>query len=136
MEAFLSADASLFSLFAAALLAATLVPVSSEVVLFAVLKLHPELLWPAIFVATAGNTLGGMSTYLIGRFLGWKKPLAQLDRVRRWGPPALLLAWLPLVGDALCLAAGWLKVHWLAALAYQAAGRFARYWVVSLAVPA
>jgi membrane protein YqaA with SNARE-associated domain len=42
-----------------------------------------------------------------------------------------VLAWLPLVGDALCLAAGWLRVHWVAALAFMAAGRLLRYLLVA-----
>ncbi|MCX7152453.1 MAG: DedA family protein [Proteobacteria bacterium] len=124
-------EASLWSLFAASFIASTLVPLSSEAVLFAVLKVHPELLLPAIAVATLGNTLGGMSSYLIGRFIAQKKPLTQLERMRRWGAPAMLLAWLPVVGDALCVAAGWLKLNWLGVTAFQAAGRLARYWVVA-----
>ncbi len=126
-----TAEAGLWSLFAASFIAATLVPLSSEAVLFGVLKLHPELLVPAIAVATLGNTLGGMSSYLIGRFIAQQKPLTQLARLRRWGAPALLLAWLPVVGDALCVAAGWLKLNWPAVLVFQAAGRLARYWVVA-----
>ena len=131
MEALFSPEASLASLLAATFLAATLIPMSSEAALFAVLKLHPYLFWPALGVATLGNTLGGLTSYLIGRFIGAKKPLAQVERLRRWGAPALLLAWLPLVGDALCVAAGWLKLNWMQAMLYQAAGRFARYWVVA-----
>jgi membrane protein YqaA with SNARE-associated domain len=127
----LTAEASLGSLAVAAFLAATFVPLSSEVVLVAVLKLHPDLQSPALAVATVCNTLGGMTTYLIGRFLATRKPLRQIEQVRRWGPAALLLAWTPFVGDALCLAAGWLKLNWIAAAAFQAAGRFARYWVVA-----
>ena len=124
-------EAGLWSMFAASFIAATLVPLSSEAVLFALLKLHPDLLVPAIAVATLGNTLGGMSSYLIGRFIAQKKPLNQLARMRRWGAPALMLAWLPVVGDALCVAAGWLKLNWLAVLLFQAAGRLARYWAVA-----
>ena len=82
-------------------------------------------------MATLGNTLGGMSSYLIGRFIAQKKPLNQLARMRRWGAPAMMLAWLPVVGDALCVAAGWLKLNWLAVLLFQAAGRLARYWAVA-----
>jgi membrane protein YqaA with SNARE-associated domain len=100
-------------------------------VLYAVLRLHPELHWAALRVATLGNTLGGMSSYLIGRFLATKKPLRGFDAVQRWGPAALVFAWAPVVGDALCVAAGWLKVNWVAAALVQAAGRFARYWVVA-----
>ena len=124
-------EAGLWSMFAASFIAATLVPLSSEAVLFALLKLHPDLLVPAIAVATLGNTLGGMSSYLIGRFIAQKKPLDQLSRMRRWGAPAMMLAWLPVVGDALCVAAGWLKLNWLAVLLFQAAGRLARYWAVA-----
>jgi membrane protein YqaA with SNARE-associated domain len=93
--------------------------------------MHGDLLWPALAVATLGNTLGGMSSYLIGRFIGSKKPLTQLERVRRYGAPALLFAWLPIVGDALCVASGWLKLNWIAVATFQAAGRFARYLAVS-----
>ena len=127
----LTAEASLGSLAVAAFLAATFVPLSSEVVLVAVLKLHPDLHWTAIGLATLCNTLGGMTTYLVGRFLATKKPLKELGTVRKWGPAALVLAWAPFVGDALCVAAGWLKINWIAAAAFQAAGRFARYWVVA-----
>ena len=121
----------MLSLFAAAFLASTLIPMSSEAALFAVLKLHTDLYWPALLAATVGNTLGGMSTYLIGRYIGAKRPLAQLERVRRYGAPALALAWLPLVGDGLCIAAGWLQLSWIKVVAWQALGRFARYLLVA-----
>jgi len=122
---------SLASLLAASFLASTLIPLSSEAALFAVLKLHPDLAWPAIALATLGNTAGGLTTYLIGRWFGSKKPLAQLERVRRYGSPLLTLAWLPFVGDGLCLAAGWIRLDWLAVALWSAAGRCARYWVVA-----
>jgi len=127
----IGAWASLASLFGASFLASTLVPISSEAVLFAVLRLHTDLLWPAIVVATLGNTLGGLTTYLIGRYIGSKKPLTQLERVRRHGSPLLALAWLPFVGDALCFAAGWARLDWVAVALWSAAGRFARYWLVA-----
>jgi len=124
-------EASLWSLAVAAFLAATVLPMSSEVALFAVLKLHPHLFWPAIAVATVANTLGGMTSYLIGRLLATRKPLKHVEQVEKWGPAALLLAWAPLVGDALCVAAGWLKLNWRASVAFQAAGRLARYLLVA-----
>ena len=122
---------SLASLLGASFLASTLIPISSEAALFAVLKLHADLAWPAIGVATLGNTAGGLTTYLIGRYFGAKKPLTQLDRVKRYGSPLLALAWLPLVGDGLCLAAGWVRLNWVAVALWSAAGRFARYWLVA-----
>ena len=127
----IDADTSLWSLAAASFVASTIVPMSSEAVLFGVLRLHPQLFWPAIAVATLGNTLGGLTTYAIGRFIAQKKPLTQLERLRRHGAPALAMAWLPVVGDALCLGAGWLKINWMAVAAWSAAGRLARYWVVA-----
>lgn len=124
-------EASLWSLAVAAFLAATVLPLSSEVALFGVLKLHPQLFWPAIAVATVANTLGGMTSYLIGRFLATRKPLKHVEQMEQWGPAALLLAWAPLVGDALCVAAGWLKLNWMASAAFQAAGRLLRYLLVA-----
>lgn len=131
MENLFSPQASLASLLLAAFLASTLVPLSSEAALFAVLKLHQDLYWPALGLATLGNTLGGMSSWLIGRFIAAKKPPPHLERVQRAGPPILFFAWLPFVGDALCVAAGWLKLDWIAVAAYQAAGRFARYLLIA-----
>jgi len=127
-------EASLWSLAVAAFLAATVLPMSSEVALFGVLKLHPHLFWPAIAVATVANTLGGMTSYLIGRFLAARKPLKHVEQVEKWGPAALLLAWAPLVGDALCAAAGWLRLHWLPCMLWMALGKGARYAVLVFAV--
>lgn len=122
---------SLSALFLSSFLAATLLPGGSEAVLFGVLKMQPELFWPALGVATLGNTLGGMSSYVLGRFLPQGKPGRGLDWVRRYGVAVLLLSWAPLVGDALCVAAGWLRLNpWSAAL-FIAVGKFARYWVVA-----
>jgi membrane protein YqaA with SNARE-associated domain len=125
--------AELLGLFAASFAAATLVPLPSEAVLFAYLQLHPGNAVLAVLVATLGNTAGGMTSYLIGRLI----PQKTLDRkmigwLRRYGAPVTVLAWLPLVGDALCVAAGWLRMNWAAALAFMAAGRLARYAVVAL----
>ena len=52
---------------------------------------------------------------------------------RRYGSPVLLLAWAPVIGDALCVAAGWLRLHWLPVTLFMAVGKFARYWVVAQA---
>jgi len=126
-----SEDASLWALFGSSFLAATLLPGGSEAVLFGVLKLHPGQYWAALGVATLGNTLGGMSSYLIGRLIPQKKGLPGLAAVQRYGSPALLLSWVPIVGDPLCVAAGWLRLNpWLATL-FIALGKFARYLAVA-----
>ena len=131
METLFSPGGSLAALFAAAFVAATVAPFSSEAALFAVLKLHPDLFWIAVFIATAGNTAGGMVTYVMGRWFAQKNPLTQLDRARRWGAPATALGWLPVAGEALCMAAGWLKLNAWTVLCWQAVGRFARYLVIA-----
>ena len=120
----------LLGLFAASFAAATLVPLPSEAALFAYLQAHPQNLSLAVAVATLGNTAGGMTSYLIGRFIP-PKEMKHLGPVRRYGVVILLLAWLPLVGDALCVAAGWLRMRWPLALAFMAAGRLARYLAVA-----
>jgi membrane protein YqaA with SNARE-associated domain len=95
------------------------VPGGSEAVLFAVIRLHPEQTLPALLLATLGNTLGGMVTYYMGRLLPRHLAPEKLCEAvspggtalaRRRGPPILLLAWAPIVGDALCAAAGWLRL--------------------------
>jgi membrane protein YqaA with SNARE-associated domain len=129
-----SSDLSLWGLFLSSLLGATLLPGGSELVLAGVLKLHPELLWPALLVGTLGNTLGGMISFGMGRLLPMTQQLKHVDRVRRHGTPALLFAWLPFVGDALCIAAGWLRLNpWRAAL-FMLTGKFARYALVGFSL--
>ena len=131
MQSFFTADASLWSLFFGSLLAATLVPVSSEVMLFAVLRLHPDLLWGALLVATLGNTAGGMVSYGMGRFIPHRAQSRHEAWLRRYGEGMLLLAWLPLVGDALCVGAGWLRMNAWHCAWWMATGKLARYALVA-----
>src|SRR5688500_20032817 len=103
-------QSSLLALFTSSFLAGTLLPGGSEVVLVSVLLAYPELHWQALTLATVGNTLGGMSSYLIGRLLPDEKAMLKklgsstrgLEWVRQHGTPILLLSWTPLIGDALC----------------------------------
>ena len=123
---------ALLALFGASFVAATLFPLPSEAALFAYLRAHPDQTVLAVSVATLGNTLGGMTTYLLGRLIPSRKMDHRALRVlHRWGAPATFFAWLPLIGDALAAAAGWLRVNWLAVLAFMAAGRLSRYIVVA-----
>lgn len=124
--------ASLTSLFISSFLGATLLPGGSEAVLFAVLKTYPESFWPALLLASLGNTLGGMVTFGMGWLLPQTQQLKHVDKVRRWGAPSLLLAWTPIIGDGLCLTAGWLRLNPFAALGFMAVGKFARYALVAI----
>lgn len=121
----------MIALFVASFLAATLLPGGSEVALFAYLRLHPTLVWPAILIATVGNTLGGLTSYAIGRALPERATARGIDWARRYGAPVLLLAWFPIIGDALCVAAGWLRLPLGRSAIFMAAGKLARYWVVA-----
>ena len=129
----------LSTVFVISLISATLLPMGSEPAVFGLIKLNPELFWPAIFVATIGNTLGGTITWWMGygaerayehyankpmegRALGW---------LRRLGARGCLLSWLPGVGDPLCAVAGWLRLPFWPCLGYMAIGKFLRYVVMT-----
>ena len=130
MDFAFTAEAGLAGLFLASFLSATLLPGGSEAVVFAVIRLHPEQTLPALLLATLGNTLGGMVTYYMGRLLPQHLAPEKSALAGRHGAPILLLAWAPIIGDALCAAAGWLRLPPLACAAWMAAGKAARYVVV------
>ncbi|MDE2599602.1 MAG: DedA family protein [Rhodocyclaceae bacterium] len=123
--------AALCGLFIASFLAATLLPGGSEAAFLAVLAAWPESLPMALLLATLGNTLGGMSSYALARLLP-ERTLAKLDQkhlhmAQRWGAPILFFAWLPLIGDLLCVAAGWLRLPLLPCVLWMALGKGLRY---------
>ncbi len=132
-------DSSLWSLFASAFVSATLFPGGSEVVLAALAYAHQHDPWTLLGVATLGNTLGGMSTWLLGWLLARRYPLDRprqarqqraVDYVKKWGSPLLLFSWLPVVGDPLCFAAGWLRMNAAMSALFIGAGKAARYAVI------
>lgn len=117
----------LAGLFASSFLSATLLPGNSEIVLVALLHHAPGLHWPAIAVATIGNTLGGFTSYLVGRVFPRPNPGRASAWLQRYGPAALLLSWVPVFGDGLCVAAGWLRQNPALVVVFMAAGKLARY---------
>lgn len=129
-----------WGLFLACFLAATVLPFSSEAVL-AAMAVGPwsgVLLWS---VATAGNWLGGMSTYGLGRLgdpravsrwirIDQRRAEAWHHRIRDWGPWAALACWVPVIGDPIALALGLGRARfWLTAL-LMLMGKAARYAVI------
>ena len=131
----------LSTVFVVSFISATLLPMGSEPVLLALLSFHPDLLWTALAVATVGNTLGGA----IGWWMGWgaerlmAKHLHQDHvtihmRALRWleriGPAACLGAWLPIIGDPLCVVAGYLRLPFWPCVFYMAIGKALRYGVL------
>ena len=141
MEPFLI-DHGLPALFVLSFLAATLLPLGSEWLLLT-LVLKGQSVTPLVLVATIGNVLGAIVTYSIGRwgaeFLQ-KKVLRLDDRqaeratqlYTRYGPVSLLFAWLPIVGDPLCLAAGLLNLSPLRFLLPVTIGKLGRYLFIAL----
>jgi membrane protein YqaA with SNARE-associated domain len=132
----------LSTVFVVALISATLLPMGSEPVVFGLVKLNPELFWPAVLVATLGNTLGGAIDWWMGygahsmldKYRG-SAANSQHARALRWleklGPKACLLSWLPGVGDPLCAVAGWLRFAFWPCLLYMAIGKFLRYLLMT-----
>lgn len=132
----MSSTLATLSLFGSSFLSATLLPGNSEIVLVALLTsstTSPTLL---VLAATLGNTLGGLSNVIIGRLLpvlksqrGTEMSLAWL---KRFGPAALLLSWLPVVGDLLCLLAGWLRMPWGLVTLFMCVGKALRYIILTM----
>jgi len=125
----------LSSVFVVAFVSATLLPLGSEPAVFGFVKLNPDQFWLTVAVATAGNTLGGMVDYWMG--LGAKQVMApgKESRYLKWfarlGPKALILSWLPIVGDPLCAVAGWLRLPFWQSVSWMALGKFIRYSVMT-----
>jgi membrane protein YqaA with SNARE-associated domain len=126
-------------LFISSFISSTLFPGGSEAVLAYLSSEQQHAKWLLLLVATTGNTLGGMTSWGIGWLIAKKYPTRQLlkpghedaiERIKKYGSPILLLSWLPVIGDPLCVAAGWLRVHWLLALVFIGVGKAARYGVI------
>lgn len=131
-------------LFAAAFVAATILPAQSEAAVSAMLLAGHGML-PVVAVASLGNTLGAVVNWWLGREAGrfagrrwFPLNVAQLDRAAgwygRWGRWSLLLSWLPVGGDALTVAAGLLREPLPSFAVLVAAAKTARYVAVAWAV--
>jgi len=129
-------------LFFSALISSTLFPGGSEVLLLYQLNEGGNIV-ALVLTATLGNVLGSLITYGMGR-LGnvavhkrWLRiSETQTERAEQWfekyGRPSLLLAWLPIVGDPLCLAAGLMRCQLITFLVLVSIGKLARYSVLAI----
>jgi len=130
----------LIVMFLGAFLAATLLPGGSEVLLVALLNKAPQAWLALVAVASIGNTLGAMTSFYLGRLgrfakspeaLSEGKHAKALTLIERYGVWSLLLSWAPIIGDILCLLAGWLKLPMLPALSMIFIGKTVRYLMVA-----
>jgi membrane protein YqaA with SNARE-associated domain len=133
----------LATVFVISLLSATLLPLGSEFAVIGLVKLDTALFWPAVVVATLGNTAGGAISWWMGygaerayEHVTHRKPheARALQWLERFGPRACLLSWLPAVGDPLCAVAGWLGLPFWPCVGYMAIGKFLRYVTMTAAL--
>ena len=124
-------------LFIASFLAATVVPFSSEVV-FSALVFSGLDAWKCVFVATAGNWLGGLSCYFLGKlgkidwiekYLHIKKEKIDnwLTKIHRHGDWFAFFSFLPGIGDAIAVASGFFRCNFWIVSVSMLLGKFIRY---------
>ena len=132
----------LWIMFTSAFLSSTVLPGNSEIIF---LIIATPLLWTGssyfstdiqslLWVAVIGNSLGSLTTYLLGR---WLPPMQKiqhhrklawvLEKIQRYGSVMLFFSWLPIVGDLFCAVAGWLRLNWVACLVFITLGKIVRY---------
>lgn len=128
-------------LFISAFVSSTLAPGGSEAVLAYLIVDGQYNSFYLVSLATLGNTLGALTTYYLGyiassKLQAKKSKKKHFDKahelIQRYGSVALIFSWLPLIGDVLCLAAGWVKLNFLKSLCFITLGKFARYYLISL----
>ncbi|MEI6858819.1 MAG: YqaA family protein [Shewanella sp.] len=130
----------LWLMFSAAFLAATLLPGGSEVLLVALLNDDSANWLALVILASVGNTLGSITSYYLGtlsRFACSPENMAKgkykraIGLIEKYGYWALLLAWTPIMGDLLCLLAGWMKLPLLRSSLMMLIGKSVRYCLVA-----
>jgi membrane protein YqaA with SNARE-associated domain len=133
--------AAYLSMFSSALVAATLLPAQSEAVLVSLLLGGAQPVWALVTVASAGNVLGAVINWALGRSIerfrdrrwfpvGPAALASAQTRYQRWGKWSLLLSWMPIIGDPLTLAAGFLREPLPVFLLFVTIAKTARYLVL------
>ena len=131
-------------LFLSSFLASTIIPISSEIVLSGLIYLGSNV-WICIFVATAGNFLGGLTTYFLGYLGKWewvekymKTPREKIEKfqtkIQKYGVYSAFFAWLPFVGDLIALGLGFMRINPIKVAVLMLVGRFVRFVVSGLAI--
>ncbi|WP_428240457.1 YqaA family protein [Gynuella sp.] len=129
-------DADLWVLFSSGFLSATLLPGNSEILLLGFLTKGVEIL-PAWVSVTLGNTLGSVTSFVVGDLLrrGYSLKFAAVHQrsgqwVQKYGMFILLFSWVPVIGDPLVLAAGFHRLNFALSLIFIFLGKSIRYFVL------
>ncbi len=141
MTELFSGDTGLWMLFSTGFLSATLLPGGSEANLIAALTMGDIAWWKILLTVSIGNTLGGLTNYGIGVVIPNsasknRQFSAALTWIKRYGYWTLLFSWLPVVGDPLCLVAGWLRLRFWPCVCLIFVGKAVRYTALAALVVA
>ncbi len=129
-------ESELWVLFASSFMSATLLPGASEANLIYLVHTSAHSPLILVLIATLGNSLGGITNYIIGiiaakgirlRYFEREDLQKSLETLRHYGAFSLLFSWLPIIGDPLCLAAGYLRVHAFWSILFITLGKLLRY---------
>ena len=134
-------DLGLWGLFLGCLLSATIIPFSSEALVTGALLLDYSP-WTVILVATLGNTLGGMTCFLLGWLCKWswierflkvkEETMAKAHlKVEKYGSFAALLTWLPIIGDPIAIVMGVMRTRVVPTTVLMFIGKGLRYMAVA-----
>ena len=133
-------SSGVWGLFFSAFISSTIAPGGSEAVLAYMVSEDVYDVQFLVFVAAIGNTLGAMTTWGLGMLAAKKFPVATLlpekkksalNVVKKRGIWVLFFSWLPVIGDALCFAGGWLKLPLLHACLVILSGKVGRYALIA-----
>ena len=133
------------SLFFSALIAATVFPAQSEMVLVYLVQQAAHPVWALVVVASIGNVLGSVINFALGysvhRFKDrrwFPASPKQMDRAQafyaKWGRYSLLASWVPIIGDPITVVAGVLRDRFLVFLILVAIAKSGRYVVLAYAL--
>lgn len=140
MESFI--EWGYLGLFLSSFLGATIIPLSSEIVLsFLILNGYDFKL--SLLIATIGNWLGGLSSYYLGRLGRWetlerffnlkKEKIHHLKaKIDKWGSALAFLCWLPIIGDPIAVSLGFFRINYILVATWMLFGKIFRYIIWSL----
>lgn len=125
---------SLISLAFSGFLSSTILPGSSEALFVAFLLHYPSYFILALIILSITNSLGSYTSFLLGMFIPKRKRVSEkaVAMIDKYGTPLLFFSFLPIIGDLLPIAAGWLRISILKSFLFIFLGKFTRYTVIGI----